>query len=102
MKRGRAPGLMATWFPTRTSPRLHQAEHCAGPSGRHYGHPSQTLERHPRVCIIHTVDGASLVTCDQRFSFTGAHFGDFAAVEDDAADQLHVEVAHVEEAAAGF
>src|ERR1022692_2335962 len=42
------------------------------------------------------------VTGDQRLAFTGTHFGDFAAVEDDAADQLHVEVAHVEEAAAGF
>ena len=39
---------------------------------------------------------------DQGLAFTGAHFGDFAAVQDDAADQLHVEVAHVEEAAAGF
>ena len=39
---------------------------------------------------------------DQRLAFTGSHFGDFAAMQDDAADQLHVEVAHVEEAAAGF
>jgi len=39
---------------------------------------------------------------DQGLAFTGAHFGDFAAVQDDAADQLHVEVAHIEEAAAGF
>ena len=38
----------------------------------------------------------------QRLAFTGSHFGDFAAVQDDAADQLHVEMAHVEEAAAGF
>ena len=38
----------------------------------------------------------------QRLAFTGSHFGDLAAVQDDAADQLHVEVAHVEEAAAGF
>jgi hypothetical protein len=39
---------------------------------------------------------------DERFSFAGFHFGDAAAVEDDAADELHVEVAHVELAAAGF
>src|ERR1700691_2540204 len=38
----------------------------------------------------------------QGLALSGAHFGDFAAVQDDAADQLHVEVAHVEEAAAGF
>src|ERR1035441_1743320 len=42
------------------------------------------------------------VTFDQRLAFTGAHLGDFAVVEDDAADQLHVEVAHVEEAAPGL
>jgi hypothetical protein len=42
------------------------------------------------------------VNGDQRLAFAGAHLGDLAAVEDDAADQLHVEVAHVEEAAAGF
>ena len=42
------------------------------------------------------------VTGDQGLAFTGAHFGDFAALQDDAADQLHVEVTHVEEAAAGF
>ena len=39
---------------------------------------------------------------DQRFTFTGLHFGDFAAMEHDAADQLHIEVPHVEDAAAGF
>ena len=39
---------------------------------------------------------------DQRLSFTGLHFGDFAFVKDHAADQLHVEMAHVEDAAAGF
>ena len=39
---------------------------------------------------------------DQRLAFAGFHFGDFAAVEDDAADQLHIEMAHVENAAAGF
>ncbi len=39
---------------------------------------------------------------DQRFAFTGLHFGDLAAVQNDAADQLHIEMAHVECAAAGF
>ena len=39
---------------------------------------------------------------DQRLAFAGSHFGDLAAVQDDAADQLDVEVAHVEDAAAGF
>jgi hypothetical protein len=35
---------------------------------------------------------------DRRLASAFAHF----AVQDDAADQLHVEVAHVEEAAASF
>ena len=39
---------------------------------------------------------------DQRLAFAGLHFGDLALVQDHAADQLHVEVAHVEDAAAGF
>ncbi len=39
---------------------------------------------------------------DQRLAFTGLHFGDLALVQDHAADQLHVEMAHVEDAAAGF
>ncbi len=39
---------------------------------------------------------------DQRFSFAGLHFGDLALVQHHAADQLHVEVAHVEHAAASF
>ena len=39
---------------------------------------------------------------DQRFAFAGFHFGDFAFVQHDAADQLHVEVAHAEFAAAHF
>ena len=39
---------------------------------------------------------------DQRFAFAGFHFGDAAAMERDAADELDVEVAHVEHAAAGF
>ena len=39
---------------------------------------------------------------DQRLAFTGFHFGDFAAMQHDAADQLHVEMPHVENAASGF
>ncbi len=39
---------------------------------------------------------------DQRFSFAGLHFGDLALVQHHAADQLHIEVAHLEDAAAGL
>ena len=39
---------------------------------------------------------------DQRLAFTGLHFGDLALVEHHAADQLDVEMAHVEDAAAGL
>ena len=39
---------------------------------------------------------------DQRLAFTGLHFGDLALVQHHAADQLDVEMAHVEHAAAGF
>ena len=39
---------------------------------------------------------------DERFAFAGFHFGDFAVVQHHAADQLHIEMAHVQEAAAGF
>ena len=39
---------------------------------------------------------------DQRLAFAGLHFGDPAAVEHHAADQLHVEVPHVQHAAAGL
>jgi hypothetical protein len=35
---------------------------------------------------------------DQRLAFAGAHFGDLALVQDHAADQLHVEMAHPERA----
>ena len=35
-------------------------------------------------------------------SIDGAHFGVFAAMQDNAADRLHIEVAHAGEAAAGF
>ena len=38
----------------------------------------------------------------QRFSFAGFHFGDFAFVQDHATDQLHVEMAHVQEAPTRF
>jgi hypothetical protein len=36
----------------------------------------------------------------QRFALAGAHFADLAVMQDDAADQLHVEVAHVQHALA--
>ena len=39
---------------------------------------------------------------DERLAFAGLHLGDLAAVQDDAADELHVEVPHVEHAAAGL
>ncbi len=35
---------------------------------------------------------------DQRFSFAGLHLGDFPAVQNVAANELHIEVAHVEDA----
>jgi hypothetical protein len=34
--------------------------------------------------------------CDQRLAFAGAHFGDLPVVQDHAADQLDVEVAHAQ------
>ncbi len=39
---------------------------------------------------------------DEGFAFAGLHFGDFAGVEDHAADELDVEVAHADGAAAGL
>ena len=39
---------------------------------------------------------------DERLAFAGLHLGDLALVEHGAADQLHVEVPHVEHAAAGL
>ena len=39
---------------------------------------------------------------DQRFAFAGLHFADLAVMQNHAADQLHVEVAHVHGAPAGF
>ncbi len=39
---------------------------------------------------------------DERFSFARLHFRDFALMQDDAADELHVEVAHADGAAARF
>ena len=39
---------------------------------------------------------------DQRLAFAGLHFGDLAVVQHHAADQLDVEMAHVEDAAAGL
>ena len=38
----------------------------------------------------------------QRLAFAGLHLGDLAAMEDHPADQLDVEMAHVQRAAAGF
>ena len=39
---------------------------------------------------------------DERFAFTGAHFGDASAVKRDAADQLNVVVALADHAPGGF
>ena len=39
---------------------------------------------------------------DEGLAFAGLHFGDLALVQDHAADQLHVEVAHLDGAPAGF
>ena len=39
---------------------------------------------------------------DEGLALAGAHFGDLALVEDHAADQLDVEVAHVDDALAGL
>ena len=39
---------------------------------------------------------------DERLAFAGLHLGDAAAVQHHAADELHVEVPHVEHAAAGL
>src|SRR5262249_22721024 len=39
---------------------------------------------------------------DEGFTFAGFHFGDLALMQDDSADQLLVEVPHVENAVAGL
>ena len=39
---------------------------------------------------------------DERLAFTGLHFGDFAFVQNHAADQLHVEMAHAQRAPTCF
>ncbi len=39
---------------------------------------------------------------DQRLAFAGLHLGDLAFVQNHAADQLHVEVPHVEHTPSGF
>ena len=39
---------------------------------------------------------------DEGFAFAGLHFGDLALVQDHAADELHVEVAHLHGAPAGL
>ena len=38
----------------------------------------------------------------QRFAFAGFHFGDHAAMQHHAADQLHIEMAHTQYALGGF
>jgi hypothetical protein len=39
---------------------------------------------------------------DERLALAGAHLGDVAAVQHHAADHLHVEVTHLEDASAGL
>jgi hypothetical protein len=39
---------------------------------------------------------------DERLAFAGAHFGDLAVVQRHSADQLDVEVAHLQRALAGL
>ena len=39
---------------------------------------------------------------DQRLTFTGLHFGDLALVQHGAADELHIEVPHLQDAPAGL
>ncbi len=39
---------------------------------------------------------------DQRLALAGAHFGDLAVMQRHAADQLHVEMAHLQRALARF
>jgi len=38
----------------------------------------------------------------ERFAFAGAHFGNLALVEHHAADQLNIEVAHIQNSFARF
>jgi hypothetical protein len=55
---------------------------------------------------VHAVAGERIQIAgeggDQRFAFAGFHFGDLALVQHHAADQLHVEVAHLHRAPAGL
>ena len=39
---------------------------------------------------------------DQRLAFTGAHLGNLAVMQHHAADQLHIEMAHIEHATCGL
>ena len=39
---------------------------------------------------------------DERLAFAGAHLGDLAVVQHDAADKLHVEMAHMQRALGGL
>ena len=55
---------------------------------------------------VHTVPGQRVEIAgqgrDEGFALAGLHFRDLARVQDHAADQLHIEVPHVEDAAACF
>ena len=55
---------------------------------------------------VNAVPGKRVEVAGERrhegFAFTGSHFGNLALVQDHAADQLHVEVAHLHGAPAGF
>ncbi len=73
--------------------------------------PAHPLGVAPRQVIVHGDDVNAFAfervqiageRGDQRFSFAGFHFGDAAAMQHDAADELHIEVPHVQNAAAGF
>src|SRR5215468_628140 len=41
-------------------------------------------------------------SCDEGFTFAGLHLGDFALMENNSADELNVEMAHVQHTPARF
>ena len=55
---------------------------------------------------VHTFAGQGIEVrrqcCHQCFTFTGLHLGNFAAVQNHAADQLHIKMAHAQYAATGL
>ena len=55
---------------------------------------------------VHAISRQRIEKCgqrrDERFSFAGAHFGDLAVVQRNAANELHVEMPHVQRALAGL